>query len=160
MERQRAEDALRHGEVLGVELNTEYRVLAVTIGPAMGGGGEWPIDADDPRLQLLLFPVGEFAAALRRTSDAGIEVLQFSEEQLPQIVALFDHATPLVDPWPDTRPNRGEWGPRLSLQGNSPAPDGRSRHVWLALEEDDLRLDLHATFDDMRARDASGSDLW
>lgn len=154
-----AEDALRRGEVLGAELNPDFRVLAVTVGPAPDGGGEWPVEGDDPRLQLLLFPVGEFAASLRRRTPDGVEILQFDASQLPQIIALFDRSTLSVDPWVGQRPNRGEWGPRLSLQGNSAAPDGRSRHVWLALEEDDLRLDLHATFDQVRAVDADGTDL-
>lgn len=159
MEIAAAEQALRRGEVLGAELNPEFRVLAVTVGPVADGGGEWPVEGDDPRLQLLLFPVGEFAASLRRRTSDGVEILQFDPAQLPEIIALFDRATPVVEPWVDRRPNRGEWGPRLSLQGNSPAPDGRRRHVWLALEDDDLRLDLHATFDQVRVLDAAGSDL-
>jgi len=153
------EDALRHGEVHGVELDAGFRVLAVTVGPVGDGGGEWPSADDDPRVQLLLFPVGEFAATLRRTADDGVEILQFDAEQLPQIVALFERAVPVVDPWPPDRPNRGEWGPRLSLHGNSAAPDGRRRHLWLAFEEDDLRFDLHATFDELELRDAFGADL-
>jgi hypothetical protein len=154
-----AEDALRRGEVLGAELNPDFRVMAITVGPVPGGGGEWPVDTDDPRLQLLLFPVGEFAASLRRGTRGSVEILQFEATQFPEIIALFDRSTVVVDPWVDGRPNRGEWGPRLSLQGNSAAPDGRRRHVWLALEDDDLRLDLHATFDEIRVLDAAGTDL-
>lgn len=154
-----AEDVLRRGEVLGAELNPDFRVLAITVGPVGDGGGEWPVLGDDPRLQLLLFPVGEFAASLRRRAHDSVEILQFEAAQLPEIVALFDHATVITEPWVEGRPNRGEWGPRLSLQGNSAAPDGRRRHLWLSLGDDDLRLDLHATFDEIRVLDPRGNDL-
>lgn len=150
------QDVLRRGEVLGAELDTDFRVLALTVAP-LGDVGEWPVEGSDRRVQLALYPVGEFAAVLRRTGEQGPEVLRFSADQLPAIVALFEQAVPVEDPWPGERPNRGEWGPTMSLQGNSAAPDGRSRHLWLAFEEDDLRLDLHATFDDARLRDAEGN---
>jgi hypothetical protein len=136
--------------VLGAELDPEYRVLGLTVEP---------LDADpevDDRRQVVLHPVGEFAASLRRADRT---VLTFDVEHLPDVVARFEGAVPQGDPLPSTRPARDAWGSRPSLQGASAAPDGRTHHLRLHLEHGDLVLDLHVTFDDYDVRDPSGAPI-
>jgi hypothetical protein len=144
--------------VFGAELETTYRVLALTVEPTPD---RYPWgEVADRRLQLLASPVSTMLVALRRVAEDGTkELLTFERERLVDVVAALDgpRITSPVVGLPEPRP--GEWAPRFSLEGRSTAPDGRSRTLRLELEAGDLQLGLFARFDDIELRGTDGSPL-
>ena len=145
-------DLLRSARIWGAEIDIRFRVLALTVEPAA------PPDAsDDPRLQVLLHPVSAVAASLVEDTDEGSVVRRFDEQQLPDIVALFDGATTTTDPLLDRPADLDALSPRLSMRGQATMGDGILHHLHLHLEAEELSLDLWASFDEVEVR---GPDQW
>jgi hypothetical protein len=175
------ESALAGARLLGLELETRYRVLALTVEPdgsadpwgsgdgepgESGGGDRGEVDGEvDRRRQLLFSPVSTVLASLRRSADSGqpVQVLTFTDDQLIDVAAAFGGApldTPLFGR-PEPRP--GSWAPAWSLEGRSTAGDGVGRTLTVRVRTDDgsgeLALDLFARFDEVLVRGADGRDL-
>lgn len=135
------------GRCWGLELEPVWRVLAVTVEPA--GGGE-PV-------QVLCSPVSVLLAALTRRVD-GVPVLAtFDAAVLPDVAARLGGARIGPEPFGAPEPRPGAWGPRLSLEGRTSAPDGTGSTLLLDLQEDDARLRLFARFDAAEVRSADGT---
>ena len=153
-------DAILEGARLwGVELDPAYRVAAVTVQVASDRHPSGEGRGDD-RLQLLLHPVADVQASLRRSTPDGHVVETFDVEQLAAVVGRFDGPVlsgPLFD-LPEPAP--GDWGPRFSLGGRSKALDGRAHAVTFHADDGRGRvLDVRLTFDDVTVRDPEGHDL-
>lgn len=146
---------LLSGRVWGAEIDTRFRVLALTVEPAADDHPD-PASAD-PRLQVLLYPVSAVAASLVEDVEDGPVVRQFEEGQLADVVAMFDGARPDGDPLPDGPADLDALAPRLSMRGQATTGDGFRHHAHLHLESGDLALDLWASFDEVLVR---GPDDW
>lgn len=147
--------ALLSGRVWGAEIDIRFRVLALTVEP---DAGDDPDDAPaDPRMQVLLYPVSAVAAALVEDGEDGPVVRQFAEDQLADVVALFDGARPDGDPLPGRPADLDALAPRLSMRGQATTGDGVMHHLHLHLQAGDLVLDLWASFDESLVR---GPDEW
>ena len=135
----------------GAELDTTYRVLAVTVEPLPGRHPDG--DVDDPRLQVVLHPCSEVTARLVHDRTT---VEQFSVSQLVAVVDRLDgpvlHA-PVVTA--DAPPLTGE----LSLEGaaNATVRDGRSHAALFELAGEDRHLTLRVTYDEVELRRPDGS---
>lgn len=141
---------LRAGPVWGAEIDIRFRVLALTIEP--GADVHPDPAATDRRLQVLFHPVSSVAASLRQGAGGDRRMLQFTQDQLPDIVAAFDGATPIGDPLPAAPPDLDAITDRLSLRGQAQTGDGFRHHLHLDLAHDDLELDLWASFDEVEVR--------
>lgn len=154
----RLDGVLDGSALLGIELDTRYRVLALTVEPAEERDA-WP-GRDDRRVQVLCFPVSTVLASLRRRDEDGrTAVLTFEESQLVEVVAALSDPVlraPLLGQ-PEPRP--GEWGPRYSLEGRSSAPDGTRASLRLAVGDDELDLEVFARFDEVTLKGPDGEDL-
>lgn len=155
------DQALDGARLWGVELDTDYRVLAATFEPDADRHPREEVE--DPRLQVLLFPVAEIAASLRRHEQTGeVRVETFEVDQLVDVVDSFDGArvdAPVLAAGERRLPT-GPQGPELSLEGRSNAGDGLEHTFSVHLEgAGGRRLDLEATFDDVRVQDAAGQEL-
>lgn len=152
------EQALDGAALLGIEVDLRYRVLAATFEPQPGNHPDGEVD--DCRLQVLLFPVGEIKASLRRRDRAGaVHVETFTPDQLVDVIDSFGGATvdaPLFD-----QPDPSDaWPAELSLQGSTVAPDGTAHTLTVQLDgEGGRQFGLHATFDDARVHDATGDEI-
>lgn len=157
-QRRRVADLLASSPVLGAEIDIRYRVLAITIEPAVA---DHPVgDVADRRLQVVLHPVGTIAAALVDHADRDRPtVLQFDEGQLADVVGAVAGATSTVTPLPDTLPDFDEMGERLSLFGTAQTGDGTAGNLHLRLADEPLTLDLWASFDEAELRDPDGEAL-
>lgn len=157
--------------VLGAEVDLEYRVLALTVEPAVAavaaatpsdgqvGGDEVGDEVADRRLQVLFHPVGTIAASLVRhdaEASPARTVLTFDVAQLPDVVAALDGPAPIGDPLPDALPDLHAMEGRLSLRGMAQVAEGHRHPLELSLVADDLTLDLWATFDTVEVRDVAG----
>lgn len=147
---ERVRELLRSGPVWGAEIETRFRVLAVTIEPSREVHPD--PHADDRRLLLVLHPVGAIAARLVQDSEDGTTVLRFGEDQLPDVVSALDGPVPAGDPVPDSLPNFDAMGDRLSMRGQAQTGDGTTHHLHLDLRADDLGLDLWASYDTAEIR--------
>lgn len=137
----------------GAELDTTYRVLALTVepGPQRHPDG----DVDDRRLQLVLHPCSEVQA---RLVHGGRAVEQFGVDQLVAVVDRLGGATlsaPVVGA--DAPPLTGD----LSLEGAAQpmVQDGRTHAALVRLEGEERVLTLRATFDDAELRRPDGSSV-
>lgn len=141
---------LTSGPLWGAEIDTRFRVLAVTVEPA----AEVHPDpgAGDRRLQLLFHPVSSVAASLVEHADDGAVVRRFDEHQLPDVVAMFGGEVPAGDPLPTAPPDLDGLAPRLSMRGQASTGDGTRHHLHLHVAADDLALDLWASFDEVEVR--------
>jgi hypothetical protein len=151
------ERLLAGARLLGLELDTKFRVLAATVEPDEGAH---PLgDVDDARLQVLAHPVSTFLGALQRQVDDRAHIETFETEQLSDVAAAFA-GEPLQAPVlgrPEPRP--GEWGPQFSIQGRSTAPDGRSRTLTYAVSTGDAQLRVFARCDVIEVRDPEGNEV-
>lgn len=146
---------LLSGRVWGAEIDTRFRVLALTVEPDAGDHPD-PAPAD-PRLQVLLYPVSAVAASLVEDVEDGLVVRRFEEDTLADVVAAFDGARSEGDPLPDRPADLDALMPRLSMRGQATTGDGFRHHLHLRLESGDLTLDLWASFDEVLVR---GPDEW
>lgn len=143
-------ELLRAGPIWGAEIDTRFRVLALTVEPAPDRHPD--PDAEDRRLQVLLYPVATVAAALVQHDDDGPTVLRFEESQLPDVVAALEGPVPSGDPIPEVHPDLDAIADRLSLRGQATVGDGILHHLHLVLRADDLSLELWASFDEAEVR--------
>jgi hypothetical protein len=134
------------GRCWGLELEPVWRVLAVTVEPA---GGADPV-------QVLCSPVSVLLASLVRTDDERPAIVTFEAAQLPDVAGRLGGALIGPEPFGAPEPRPGAWGPRLSLEGRSSAPDGTGSTLLLDLEEDAARLRLFARFDAVEVRAGDG----
>lgn len=148
------EDAL----LLGAELEPRYRVLALTVEPALERY-VWEASPADRRLQVLVSPVSTMLVSLRRAAGDGYELLTFTEDQLVDVVAVLDGPRLSAPLFGRPEPRPGEWSPRFSLEGRSSAPDGTTRTIRVEVEHEELRLGLFARFDQVEVRDPAGRSL-
>lgn len=155
VDRDHLRDLLGSGPVWGAELDIRFRVLALTVEPAREVHPH--PDAEDPRLQVLLYPVSAVAASLLEQGEGQPTVRRFDETQLPGVVAAFDGAVTTSDPLPDSPADLDALAPRLSLRGQASVGDGIRHHLHLHLEAEDLVLDLWASFDEAELR---GPEQW
>jgi hypothetical protein len=148
-------DEVLHGAVCwGAELDTTYRVLALTVEPEPDRHPHGAVD--DRRLQLVLHPCSEVAAQLVHDAPDGRVVEQFSVDQLVTVVDRLDCpvlTAPLLRA--DPPPLVGE----LSLEGAARATvmDGRRHAALFVLEGDERVLRLRATYDEVELRRPDGS---
>jgi hypothetical protein len=166
------ESALAGARLLGLELETRYRVLALTVEPD-GSADPWGSGDGDPgehgevdrRRQVLLSPVSTVLASLRRSPGGGrpVEVLTFADDQLVDVAAAFGGALLEAPLFGRPEPRPGSWAPAWSLEGRSTAGDGVGRTLTVRVRTDDgpgeLALDLFARFDEVLVRAADGRDL-
>lgn len=144
--------ALNEAALVGVEVAAEERWAAVTLAVLAlpEGGGPAP---EDPRVQLILQPVGRIAASLRHGNwdDATARVELFHLERLAEIVASFEQQP--VYGWefldvPD-EDDFAKWEDRLSLDWRS-QPGGTAHTLDLFQEWGGSRhLDLRFWFDEL-----------
>jgi hypothetical protein len=165
------EDAFLGASLLGIELDTRYRVLAVTLEPDAShdpwGSGDRGSEDDevDRRVQLLASPVSTVLGSLRRDprGAAPVEVYTFTDDQLVDVAAAFGGAVVDAPLFGRPEPRPGSWAPTWSLEGRSTAGDGVARTLTISVRTEDvageLALDLFARFDEVLVRDASGRDL-
>lgn len=137
----------------GAELDTTYRVLAITVEPRAERHPDGEVD--DPRLQLLLHPCSEVAA---RLVHDGTTVEQFGVGQLLAVVDRLDGPTlaaPIVTA--DAPPLTGE----LSLEGaaNLTVQDGRTHVAQLELAGEERTLVLRVTYDEAELRRPDGTSI-
>jgi len=135
----------------GAELDTTYRVLAVTVEPKPDRHPDGAVE--DPRLQLVLHPCSQVAA---RLVHAGRTIEQFSVEQLVTVVDRFDGArlsAPVVtaDPPPLTGELSLEGAARLTMR------DGRTHAAKFVLAAHERELTLRVTYDEAELRRPDGS---
>jgi hypothetical protein len=152
--------------LLGLELDTRYRVLAVTLEPSRErypwGSGSDSVVVVDRRVQLLCSPVSVVLGSLRRHRELGrrTEVYTFSEDQLVEVSGAFDGAAVSGPLFGRPEPRPGSWAPRWSLEGRSTAGDGIAHTLTVSVRRPDddgrLELDLFVRFDELRVRDARG----
>lgn len=150
-------DVTQDAPVLGAELDTTYRVLAVTVEPPAASHPEPQVD--DRRLQILLHPVSRLAAVYADTSSTPPVLHRFSEAQLVDVVSTFDGS---VGEWrvDGPEPDPASWAPELSMEGASNALDGRRHHATVELGSDDgRRLRLAVWFDEVEVKRPDGSTL-
>jgi hypothetical protein len=165
------EEALDGAALLGLELDTRYRVLAVTL-ELPDGHDPWgsgvPSDAAgevDRRIQLLVSPVSTVLGSFRREPAGGGrgEVYTFGDDQLVDVAAAFAGAVPGAPRFGRPEPRPGSWAPTWSLEGRSTAGDGIARTLTVSVRTDDhdgeLALDVFVRFDEALVRDAAGRDL-
>lgn len=145
--------------LLGAELDTEYRVLGLTIEPAPGRHPHDPGRPEDRRLQVLCSPASTVLASLRRQDGDQTVVETFSVEQLPLVVDAL--AEPTLHPpfFGQPQPRPGEWGPDFSVEGRSNAPDGQRHTLRFGVEGRGRRLDLFVRFDEIAVVRPDGTEL-
>ncbi|WP_052667450.1 hypothetical protein [Nitriliruptor alkaliphilus] len=166
------ESVLDGAALLGLELDTRYRVLAATLEPTpdrypwrSGVGG---VEVVDRRVQVLVAPVSTILGSLRRrvpTDEGGrTEVYTFSDEQLVDVVSAFDGAPVATPLFGQPEPRPGTWAPEWSLEGRSTAGDGVTHTFTVSVRHDDdageLALDLFVRFDEVHVKDPFGTELF
>lgn len=166
------ERVLDRAALLGLELDTRYRVLAATLEPTPDrypwGSGVGGIEVVDRRVQLLVSPVSTILGSLRRqvTADEGTrtEVYTFTDDQLVDVASAFDGAAVAGPVFDRPEPRPGSWAPEWSLEGRSTAGDGVAHTLTLSVRHDDgageLALDVFARFDEVQVKDPFGTDLF
>lgn len=133
----------------GAELDTRYRVLAVTVEPDPAAHPDGAVD--DGRLQLVLHPCSHVQA---RLLHRGSTVERFDVGQLVHVVDRLDGPTitgPVVTG--GGPPLAGE----LSLEGRADVTDGQAHTARLTLTGADRELTLRVTFDEAELRRPDGS---
>ena len=137
----------------GAELDTTYRVLALTVEPTADRHPDGAVE--DRRLQLVLHPCSEIQA---RLLHAGTAIEQFGVDQLVTVVDRLGGArlsSPVVTA--DPAPLVGE----LSLEGAAQpmVSDGRIHAALISLTGGERELTLRATYDEAELRRPDGSSV-
>jgi hypothetical protein len=158
---ERLDVALNEATLLGAEVDTEHRAAFITLS-VLTLPEEGPPPAD-PRVQLVLGPLGRVCASLRRgrwdDPDAAVEPFRI-EDLLAAVGRVCGHA---VYGWeffdvPEEK-DFARWKDRLSLDWRAPGDDGRSHTLILFQEADKAHLDLCFWFDHLAIRTASYEDI-
>jgi hypothetical protein len=141
--------ALNEATLLGAEVDTELRTAAVTLSVlSLPEKGPPP---EDPRVQLLLQPVGRVCASLRhgRWDDEEAPVEGFRIDELLTVLGrLGAHAVYGWEFFDVSEEDFARWKDRLSLDWQAPGDDGRS-HTLVLFQEAEAHLDLCFWFDDL-----------
>lgn len=133
----------------GAELDTRYRVLAVTVEPTAERHPDGEVT--DRRLQLVLHPCSEVQARLLHDATT---VERFDVTQMVAVVDRLDG--PVIEGPVVTAggpPLQGE----LSLEGRADVVDGRRHAARLVLTGGNRTLTLRVTFDSAELRRPDGS---
>lgn len=153
----RLEPVLDGAALLGAELDTAFRVLALTFEPTPEQA-PWGSDTPDGdrRVQVLCHPVSTLLVALRQRAEGGERLLELDVAHLVDVVAALD-APPVRGPFfGGPEPRVGEWAPRWSLEGRATVGDGVATTLRIEVAADDLDLGLFARFDHVEVRDHQG----
>ncbi len=146
---------LQGSRLVGVELDTKFRVAAVTVELASPIGD---VDPADPRVQVLLHPVGRTAASLRVDVEGRWAPRTFALEQLPDVAAAFD-GEELHGPVFGREPG-ADWGAVRALDGRAQVADGHlHRAIFEAEVPGDRAFGFFATFDTVEIRDEAQRQL-
>lgn len=144
--------ALNEAELVGVQVEPQQRVVAVTVSVLSLPADSGPPPADG-RVQLLLHPVGRIAASLRHghAEDPNAQLEPFDVTRLGEVVASFGQQP--ISGWsffdvPDNE-DFASWQHLLSLDWRS-GPGGMSHTLSLCQALESTRhLDLRLWFDEM-----------
>ena len=152
--RRRIDEVLDGARCWGAELDTTYRVLAVTVEPTADRHPDGAA-AQERRLQLLLHPCSEVAARLVHDRTT---VEQFTVDQLLPVVERLDGPrlrAPVLTG--DAPPLVGA----VSLEGaaNATVTDGRTHAARFELVGEDRTLVLRVTYDEVELRRPDGSPI-
>jgi hypothetical protein len=154
--------ALTGAALLGLELDSRFRVLAATL-ELTTDHFPWANDAvtgdDDRRVQLLCSPVSTILGSLVDVAEGRTSILTFTADHLVDVVASLDGPCISSPVFGRPEPRPGLWAPRFSLEGRSSASDGRSTTITLETATDTLRFALFARFDVVEIRNAAGDVL-
>jgi hypothetical protein len=154
---------LNEASLVGIDIDDERRWVGVTLAvltlPADGGP-----EPADPRVKLILSPVGRLAASLRHGKwddiEAPVEPLELS--RLPDAIAAFNQQPIYGWEFIDA-PEKSAfkpWSKRLSLDWRPDAVDGQTHTLDLFQEWGAERhIDVRVWFDDLRVFDASLSEI-
>ncbi len=146
--------ALNEATLVGAEVDPESRIAAVTLALlTLPESGPAP---DDPRVQLLLQPVGRVAASLRvgRWDNLAAPVEPFALNELLDIVQSFQQGRIYGWKFFDVPPedNFAKWEDRLSLDERF-GDDGNTHTLALFQEtfgqQQDRHLDICIWFDEL-----------
>lgn len=151
--------ALNEATWLGAEVDRSRRIAGLTFRvltlPAEGPA------PDDPRLSVVLSPVGRVAASLRhgRWDDHSARVESFSLDALLSVVQSF-HGLPIYG-WAffDQEPRFAGWSTRLSLDEQFTGEAVHSHTIDLFQDGGGRVLDVRIWFDDVRIRNPRGDEL-
>jgi hypothetical protein len=141
---------LTSGPVWGAEIDTRFRVLALTVEPDDAHHPD--PSAVDRRLQVLLHPVSAVAASLVQQTDEGPALMRFDQERLPDIVAALEGPVPDGPVLVERPADLDALNDRLSLRGQATVGDGTRHHLHLRLAAADLTFELWASFDELVVR--------
>lgn len=152
--------ALNEATLLGIELDTQRRLVGATFGVLTlpPNGGSMP---DDRRVQFILAPVGRVAACLRqgRWDDSAAPVVPMAPSDLLAVVQSFGglpiYGWEFFDVAEQELP---ALGPRLSLDWRS-EPGGTAHFIRLFQDAPDRHLDIRVWFDALVIRDPRGAEL-
>ena len=149
--------ALNEATLLGVEVDTDSRVVAATF-DVLTLPPEGP-PPDDRRVLFIFYPAGRVAASLRsgRWDDLDAEIVPFEIGKLLNIVEKFKEA---IYGWEffDQEEDFEEWKERLSLDYRS-GEDGNSQSITLSQEGLERHLDLRIWFDQLQLKNAAGQEI-
>lgn len=142
--------ALNEATLLGAEVSRDRRTAAITLAVLSlpPDGGRPPAD---PRVSLVLSPVGRAVASLReaRWDDTTAAAVPFPLEALLRTIQSFGGLPVYGWDFIDVETGFDQWSGRLSLDerlGN----DGHAHSITLFQEGGDRILDLRIWFDDLR----------
>lgn len=146
--------ALNEATLVGAEVDPERRIAAVTLALlTLPESGPPP---DDPRVQLILQPVGRVAASLRRGrwDDRSAPVEPFALNELLDVVQSFKQGPIYGWEFFDVSSDEGSaiWEDRLSFDERF-GDDGNTHTLTLFQEtfgqQQDRHLDICIWFDDL-----------
>jgi hypothetical protein len=147
--------ALNEATLVGVELHAEERWASVTLAVLALPADDGPA-SEDPRVQLILQPVGRVAASLRHgiwnDAEAGVEA--FEVERLEEVAASFEQQPIYGWSFLDVpeEDDFASWKGRLSLDWRA-EPGGAAHTLDLfqeAASDVSRHLDLRIWFDEVR----------
>ncbi|MCU1492547.1 MAG: hypothetical protein JWO62_311 [Acidimicrobiaceae bacterium] len=151
--------ALNEATLLGAQINTEHRLAGLTLSVlSLPDEGE---PAEDPRVQVLLHPVGRVAASLRLSNwdDEDADLEPFAADELLAIVQRVGPSPIYGWEFLDVPEERSfvRWRDRLSLDWIAPGRDGLSHTLDVFQEAgDQAHLDIRFWFDNLVVRNPGG----
>ncbi len=147
--------ALNEATLVGVDVSAEERRVSVTLAVLALPADSGP-PPDDPRVQLILQPVGRIAASFRHGNwdDTDARVESFELDRLAEVVASFEQQAVYGWEFLDVpeEADFASWRNRLSLDWRS-EPGGTEHTLDLFQEgtwDASRHLDLRFWFDELR----------
>jgi len=145
--------------LLGAELDTRYRVLGLTVDVGAHRAVAVGVSREDPRVQVVLHPIGWFRAALLVDDPEDPRIEAFTVDQLVDVVHALDGPV-LGEPVLDRADARDIVNAvPASLEGTTSTVDGRGRSALIDVSSGSRRLLLAVGYDELDRRDAGGNDL-